>query len=138
MAQFPKINGDFKPVMNVDSGAYVNSYPTANAVVSGAMVQPAGPFLAFYTVTASGSSALTGTQVGYAIQATEQLATVMVYQFTTAGPDTLALAVYPVNAWTTTTLQANIIATLTAAGVANSVVVTGTATFTGDQYPPLS
>ena len=136
MAQFPRVNGDFLPVLNSSSGSYVNS--GANAIVTGLVAQPAGPFLAFYTVTASGSSHLTGTQAGYAIQATEQLSTVMVYQFTTGTPDTLAMAVYPINAWTTTTLQANIIATLTAAGLANSVVVTATATFTGDTYPPSS
>jgi hypothetical protein len=136
MAQFPKINGDYQPVMNVDSGSYVNQYPTANAVVSGLTVQPAGPFLAFYTVTAAG--ALTGTQVGLAIQATEQLATVMVYEYIDTTNDTLAMAVYPINAWTTTNLQANIRATLTAAGVANNVTVTATATFTGDTYPPTS
>jgi hypothetical protein len=74
---------------------------------------------------------LTVTQVYLAIQATQLLATVYIYEFTTAGPDTLAMAVYPTAAWTTTTLQAAIRAGLTAGGAANSVVVTATATFTG-------
>ena len=129
MAQFTKVNGDFLPVINFDSPAYTNS--GANAVSSGATVQPQGPKLDYFTVTASGSSALTGTQVSLAIQATQQLATVYIYEFTTAGPDTLAMAVYPTAAWTTTTLQAAIRAGLTAGGAANSVVVTATATFTG-------
>jgi len=129
MAQFTKTNGDFLPVINFDSPSYTNS--GANAVSSGATVQPQGPKLDYFTVTASGSSALTGTQVSLAIQATQQLATVYIYEFTTAGPDTLAMAVYPTAAWTTTTLQAAIRAGLTAGGAANSVVVSNGATFTG-------
>ena len=74
---------------------------------------------------------MTGTQVSLIIQATQQLATVYIYEFTTAGPDTLAMAVYPTGAWTTTTLNAAIIAELTAGGVANTTVTTATATFTG-------
>ena len=129
MAQFTKVNGDFLPVINFDAPSYTNS--GANAVSSGATVQPQGPKLDYFTVTASGSSALTGTQVSLAIQATQQLATVYIYEFTTAGPDTLAMAVYPTAAWTTATLQTAIRAGLTAGGVANSVVVSGSATFTG-------
>ena len=129
MASFTKVNGDLLPVINFDSPAY--TYSGANAVTSAATVQPQGPKLDYFTVTASGSSALTGTQVSLAIQATQQLATVYIYEFTTAGPDTLAMAVYPVAAWTTATLQAAIRAGLTAGGAANAVVVSATATFTG-------
>ena len=129
MAQFTKVNGDLLPVLHLDSPAYTNS--GANAVSSGASVQPQGPKLDFFTATASGSSALTGTQVSLAIQATQQLATVYIYEFTTAGPDTLAMAVYPTGAWTDATLQASIRAALTAGGVANAVDVTASATFTG-------
>jgi hypothetical protein len=129
MAQFTKTNGDFLPVINFDSPAYTNS--GANAVSSGASVQPQGPKLDFFTVTAASSGAFTGTQVSLIIQATQQLATVYMYEFTTAGPDTLAMAVYPTGAWTTTTLNAAIIAELTAGGAANTTVTTATATFTG-------
>ena len=128
MAQFTKVNGDLLPVLHLDAAAYTNS--GANAVSSGSSVQPQGPKLAFFTVTASGSSALTGTQANVIIQATQQLATVYMYEFTTAGPDTLAMAVYPYGAWTSTTLQTAINAELTAAGVANTTVVSNTATFT--------
>jgi len=127
MAQFTKTNGDLLPVINYDSPSYTNS--GANAVTSAATVQPQGPKLDFFTVTATG--ALTGTQVNLIIQATQQLATVYIYEFTTAGPDTLAMAVYPVAAWTTATLNAAVIAALTAGGVANTTVTTATATFTG-------
>jgi hypothetical protein len=129
MSQFTKTNGDLLPVINYDSPAYTNS--GANAVTSAATVQPQGPKLDFFTVTASGSTALTGTQVNLIIQATQQLATVYLYEFTTAGPDTLAMAVYPTGAWTTTTLNAAIVAGLTAGGAANTTVTTATATFTG-------
>lgn len=129
MAQFTKTNGDLLPIINYDSPAYTNS--GANAVTSAATVQPQGPKLDFFTVTASGSSALTGTQVNLIIQATQQLATVYLYEFTTAGPDRLAMAVYPTGAWTTSTLNAAVIAGLTAGGAANTTVTTATATFTG-------
>ena len=129
MAQFTKTNGDLLPVINYDSPSYTNS--GANAVTSGATVQPQGPKLDFFTVTAASSGAFTGTQVSLIIQATQQLATVYIYEFTTAGPDTLAMAVYPTAAWTATTLQAACRAGLTAGGAANAVVATATATFTG-------
>ena len=129
MAQFTKVNGDFLPVINFDSPAYTNS--GANAVSSAATVQPQGPKLDYFTITAASSGALSGTQVSLIIQATQQLATVYIYEFTTAGPDTLAMAVYPTGAWTTTTLQAACRAGLTAGGAANAVVASATATFTG-------
>ena len=129
MASFTKVNGDLLPVINFDSPAYTNS--GANAVSSAATVQPQGPKLDYFTVTAASSGALSGTQVSLIIQATQQLATVYIYEFTTAGPDTLAMAVYPTAAWTATTLQAAARAALTAGGAANAVVATATATFTG-------
>jgi hypothetical protein len=129
MAQFTKSNGDLLPVLNLDYPAYTNS--GANAVSTGNTVQPQGPKLDYFTVTAASSGALTGTQVNLIIQATQQLATVYIYEFTTAGPDTLAMAVYPTGAWTTATLQTAARAALTAGGVANAVVASASATFTG-------
>ena len=127
MAQFTKTNGDLLPVINYDSPAYTNS--GANAVTSAATVQPQGPKLDFFTITATG--ALTGTQVNLIIQATQQLATVYLYEYTDTTNDTLAMAVYPTGAWTTTTLDTAIEAVLTAASLSNSVTTTATATFTG-------
>jgi hypothetical protein len=134
MAQFPRVNGDLLPVLNYDSGSYVNSGP--NAVQSGATVQPQGPALAFFTVT--GDGALTGTQVTYAIRSIEQLATVHIYEFIddNEGGATLGIAVYPIDAWTTGTMQTAIRAGLTALGQPNDVLVTGGATFTEVTYPP--
>jgi hypothetical protein len=127
MAQFTKVNGDLLPVINFDSPAYTNS--GANAVSSASTVQPQGPKLDYFTVTATG--ALTGTQVNLIIQATQQLATVYIYEYTDTTNDTVAMAVYPTGAWTTTTLNAAVIAGLTAGGVANTTTTTATATFTG-------
>ena len=127
MAQFTKTNGDLLPVINYDSPAYTNS--GANAVTSAATVQPQGPKLDFFTVTATG--ALTGTQVNLIIQATQQLATVYLYEYTDDTNDTLAMAVYPTGAWTTGTLDTAIEAVLTAASLGNSLTTTASATFTG-------
>ena len=127
MAQFTKANGDLLPLINYDSFSYTNS--GANAVTSAATVQPQGPKLDFFTVTATG--ALTGTQVNLIIQATQQLATVYIYEYTDASNDTVAMAVYPTGAWTTSTLDDACTNALSAASLANSLTVTATATFTG-------
>lgn len=136
MAQFAKVNGDFKPVLNVDAGSYVNA--GANAVVANVSVQPQGPRLAFVTV--EGDGALTGAQVGGIIQATQQLATVHIYEFNDdsgSGNSTVAMAYYPIDAWSLANLEANINAVLTQIANAATTVtgVTATATFTGATYP---
>ena len=125
MAQFTKANGDLLPVINYDSFSYTNS--GANAVTANATVQPQGPKLDFFTVTATG--ALTGTQVNLIIQATQQLATVYIYEYTDASNDTLAMAVYPTGAWTASTLDAACTNALSTSGVSNSLTVTNVATF---------
>lgn len=122
MAQFTKVNGDFQPVINYDSPEYTNA--GLNAVVSAATVQPQGPKLDFFTVTATG--ALTGAQVNTLIQTMQQLAVVYLYEYTDAANDTLAVAVYPTAAWTTSALDT----AFTAAGVTGTTT-TATATFTG-------
>ena len=132
MAQFQRANGDNLPVLNYDSGSYVNS--GANAVQSNVPIQPQGPYLAFFTVT--GTGALSGTQIKAIITTAEQLATVMVYEYYNATNDSVALALYPIDAWTTTDLQANIDDALTGAGIPNTVTVTNSALFVGDEYEP--
>jgi hypothetical protein len=127
MAQFTKSNGDLLPVLNLDYPAYTNT--GANAVSTANTVQPQGPKLDFFTVTATG--ALTGTQVNLIIQATQQLATVYIYEYTDDTNDTVAMAVYPTGAWTTATLDTAATAALTAGGLSNSLTVTASATFTG-------
>jgi len=127
MAQFTKSNGDLLPVLNLDYPAYTNS--GANAVSTANTVQPQGPKLDFFTVTGTGE--LTGTQVNLIIQATQQLATVYIYEYTNDTNDTVAMAVYPTGAWTTGTLDTAATAALANAGLSNSLTVTASATFTG-------
>ena len=125
MAQFTRVNGDLKPVTWLDSPSYTNT--GVNAVTTAATVQPQGPKLDYFTVEATG--ALTGTQVNLIIQATQQLATVYLYEYTDTTNDTLAFAVYPTGAWTTAGL---VVALEDANGPAwaNAVTVAASATFT--------
>ena len=126
MAQFTRVNGDLKPVMWLDQPAYTNT--GVNAVTSGATVQPQGPKLDFFTATANG--ALTTTQVAYAIQTIEQLATMHIYEYTDDTNDTLAFAIYPTGAWTSAGLVAALEAGPAGSAWANAVTVSTEATFT--------
>jgi len=122
MAQFTRVNGDFLPLVNYDAGSYTNA--GVNATSSGVTVQPQGPKLDFFTITLADVAA-NGTIALQTIQAIEQLATIMIYEFTDTGTDTLAVAVYPNAAWTTTTLAAAVDA---ATGGTSSVAATATFT----------
>jgi hypothetical protein len=123
MAQFTRVNGDFLPVINYDSPAYTNS--GVNALTSAATVQPQGPKLDFFTITGNGSQI--ADNIATVFQTVEQLATMHIYEYTNATDDTLAIAIYPVGAWTTTSLDT----ALTAAWTSANVSVAATATFTG-------
>ena len=128
MAQFTRVNGDFKPVLHLDAAAYTNT--GVNAITSAATVQPQGPKLEFATITFDGTGT-TGAQILAAINTIQQLATIYMYEFTTASDDTLAVAMYPVGAWgdVTATGAGTLDQAITdAAGEA--VAVTATATFT--------
>ena len=129
MAIFTRTNGDLKPVVvmdqgvaNVSTGAGWSS--GANALVSGATVNPAGPKLDFFTVTLANIAANT-TIANQAIQAIQQTATIAIYEFTDTSTDTLALALYPTGAYDTTTLAA---AVDTATGGTSSVAASATFT----------
>jgi len=122
MAQFTRTNGDYLPVINYDSPAYTNS--GVNAVTSAATVQPQGPKLDFFTITKD-TGAFSTANINTIVQTVQQLATIYIYEYTDASDDTFAMAIYPVGAWTTATMDAAV----TAAGVA--VTVAASATFTG-------
>ena len=128
MAQFTRVNGDFKPLMNYDADAYTNT--GVNAVTSGATVQPQGPKLQFGTITFTGAATPSGADILTTINTIQQLATVYIYEFTEVGgnTDTLAVAVYPVNAWDFTN-GGNLDVALTAA-LGYAVTTAATATFT--------
>jgi hypothetical protein len=122
MAQFTKVNSDFQPVMNYDAPDY--TVGAVNAITSAATVQPQGPKLEFFTIALASVAANT-TIANTVITTVEQLATIHIYEFTDTSTDTLALAVYPVGAWTTATLT-----TAVDNATGGSSTVTGTATFT--------
>ena len=121
MAQFTRVNGDLKQVMWIDAPDYTNT--GVNAVTSAVTVQPQGPKLDFFTITADG--ALTGAQVSTIVQAVQQLATIYIYEYTDAANDTLALALYPTGQYTIASLKALVDTVAPAA-----VTVAATATFT--------
>jgi hypothetical protein len=123
MAQFTRVNGDFQQVMNYDAPAYTNEGSTS-AIDSAVTVQPQGPKLDFFTITGNGSQV--ADNINAVFQTVQQLATVYLYEYTNATDDTLAVAVYPVGAWTTATLDT----ALTAAWASANVAVAATATFT--------
>ncbi len=122
MAQFTRVNGDYLPLINYDTPAYTNS--GVNAVTSAATVQPQGPKLDFFTITKD-TGAFTTANINTIVQTVQQLATIYIYEYTDASDDTFAMAVYPVGAWTATSIDTAV----TAAGVA--VTVAASATFTG-------
>ena len=128
MAQFTRVNGDFKPVLHLDSASYTNT--GVNAVTSAATVQPQGPKLEFATITFTGTGT-TGAQILAAINTIQQLATVYIYEFTTDTNDTLAVAMYPIGAWgdVTETAAGSLDAALTAA-CGEAVSIVASATFT--------
>lgn len=129
MAQFTKVHGDFKPVMNYDAPDY--TVGSVNAITSAATVQPQGPKLDFATVTFTGSST-SGAQILATINAIQQLAVIYMYEFTTDTNDTLAVAFYPTGAWgdVTATGSGTLDQAITdAAGEAVSIAAS--ATFTG-------
>jgi hypothetical protein len=127
MAQFTRVNGDFKPVLHLDSAAYTNT--GVNTVTSAATVQPQGPKLEYFTVTFTGTGT-TGAQIKATIDAIQQLATVYIYEFTTASDDTLAVAMYPVGAWGDVTADGTGLDAAITAAAGEAVVITASATFT--------
>lgn len=128
MAQFTRTNGDFLPVLRLDATSYTNA--GVNAVTSAATVQPQGPKLAFGTITFTGAATPSGTDLLTTFNTIQQLATVYIYEFTEVGDntDTLAVAIYPVDAWDFTN-GGNLDAALTTA-LGYAVTTAATATFT--------
>lgn len=122
MAQFTRVSGDLQPVMHFDAPAYTNN--GVNAVTSAVTVQPQGPKLEFFTITGNGSQV--ADNINAVFQTVGQLATIHMYEYTNATDDTLALAIYPVGAWTDVTLDA----ALSNAWSSANVSVAASATFT--------
>lgn len=122
MAYFTKVHGDFQPLMNYDTPNY--AVGALNAVTSAVTVQPQGPKLDFFTITGNGTQVLDN--IATVFQTVQQLATIHIYEYTNATDDTLAVAIYPTGAWTTTTLDNE----LSNAWSSANVSVASSATFT--------
>jgi hypothetical protein len=122
MAQFTRVNGDYKQVLWLDAPDYTNT--GVNAVTSAVTVQPQGPKLDFFTLTGNGSQIADNIQAAF--QTIEQLATIHIYEYTNATDDTLAVAIYPTGAWTTATLDAAFANAWTSANVTASASATFT------------
>lgn len=143
MAGFTKTNGTTQPVFNLDvrNGSIAG---TANIAAQGP-VQPQGPKLDFFSLTANASLASAGNVNGYinnifqAIQSGAGIAnggaggTVAMYQVDPTTPAVLNIAIYPTGAYTTATLVAAA-QTANATGGLNIGIptanVAGSATFT--------
>jgi len=103
MAEFTRVNGDFQPVMHQDTGSYTAG--NVNAVTLSEVVNVAGPKLDFFTVTLANVGA--NTSIAYStVNAIQSASTIAMYEFVDAN--TLAIAVYPAGAYTTTTLASTI------------------------------
>jgi len=122
MAQFTRVNGDYKQVLWLDAPDYTNT--GVNAVTSAVTVQPQGPKLDFFTLTGNGSQIADNIQAAF--QTIQQLATIHIYEYTNATDDTLAIAVYPTGAWTVASLDAAMANAWTSA----NVTAAASATFT--------
>ena len=143
MAVFTQTNGTTQPVFNLDvrNGSIAG---TANIAAQGP-VQPQGPKLDFFSLTANASLASAGNVNGYlqnvfqAIQSGAGITdggaggTVAMYQVDPADAAVLNIAIYPTGAYTTATLVAAA-QTANATGGLNIGIptanVAGTATFT--------
>ena len=128
MATVTKTSGDFKPVMNQDTGSY--TFTSINAVTSGASVNVQGPKLDFGTITFTGIATPSGADILTTFETIQQKATVAIYEFTEVGAntDTLGLAIYNTGAWDFTN-GGDLDVALTAA-LGYAVTTAATATFT--------
>jgi len=131
MAIVTRVSGDFKPVMNVDTGSYTAG--DVNAVTSGATVNVQGPKLDFCTITYTGT-ATTGAQIKASIDAIQARTTIAMYEWTTVGGgnDTLAVAFYGTEAWGTdlTATGAGTLDQAVTDAAGEAVSVAASATFT--------
>ena len=119
MAVFTQTNGTTQPVFNMDT-ANGNIQGTANIAATGS-VNFQGPKLDFFSLVANGALTTSGNVNGYInnlMQAIQTKGTVAMYQVTPSASTILNLAIYPVDAYTATTLlaTANTAATVASGG----------------------
>lgn len=127
MAVFATTHGDLQPVFNLDT----QNGPIAGATsLAGLPVQPQGPKLDFFSLTANATINTTGNTGGYlanVIQQIQTLATVAMYQ---VDGQQLSIAVYPTGAYTAATL-ATTVAAANATGGTNIGITSANVVTTG-------
>lgn len=114
MAIFTRTNGDAQQVFAIDTQ---NGPQTPGTALGGLPVQPQGPKLDFFTVTANANLELNGGvngAVSNVLQAIQQLSTVALYQ---VDGNVLSVGLYPTGQYTTSTLAT----TVQAVGVQGNV-----------------
>jgi hypothetical protein len=109
MAFILPVNGDAQPVFAIDTQ---NGPVDSDTYLAGVPTNLAGPALDFFGIDLgadpSGQAGVNQAILAV-LQATQQLATVAIYQVAaTANVTNMSMAVYPVSAWTAATLQAAI------------------------------
>ena len=124
MSGFTRTHGDSQPVFAID---VQNGPVPSTASANGTPTNLFGPALDFFGMDL-GAAPTTQLGVGGAIgavnQAIEQLATIAIYQVqATANVTNMSVAVYPVGAWTASSLQTAI----QALGTVNGYDLTGAA-----------
>lgn len=135
MAQITRANGDFQPVVHMDSGTNATA-PGAgwstgpNTVTSGVTVNAAGPKLDFGTITFTGNATVSAASLEAAFLTIQTKATIAMYEFTTNSSNTATLAVasFPTGGWDFTNAGDLDVALTAALGYA--VTTAQTATFT--------
>lgn len=129
MAQFTRTHGDAQPVfaMDVQNGPVASTAPADGTVTN--FIGPAMDFFGLDLGAAPTSQLGVNGAVSAVNEAIAQLATVMMYQVqASASAVNMSVAVYPVGAWTTSTIAAAI----AAQGTVNGYDLSGcTATDTG-------
>ena len=130
MAYIIPVSGGSQPVFAIDelNGPIAQ---TANIAAQGP-VQPQGPKLDFFSVTANASVANEGgvnEYVANVLQAIQQTATVAMYQVG-PNPAVINVAVYPTGAFANTSVFVAAVQTANAAIGVPTANVAGTATFT--------
>jgi hypothetical protein len=113
MAEFTRVHGDARPVVNLDSKEGFKNTDNTFSDSTGIPINLAGPKLDFFSITLNYSNSPdgqmgTGGAIEAVIKTVQQLATVHMYQVDDLTPGSsaqLSLAVYPTAAWTAGDLE---------------------------------
>ena len=127
MATFAAVNGTLQPVFNLDT----QNGPIAGATsLAGLPVQPQGPKLDFFGITANATINTTGNTGGYLANVLQQIQTVGTVAMYQVNGALLSVAIYPTGAFTATTL-ATAVAVANATGGENIGVTSANVTNVG-------